>query len=56
MTDYINLLFLSFLNKLEFFSKLTKNSITLALSNIFLFRANYVISKSATQIFLILWI
>ena len=48
MANSINLLFFDFLNKLVSFPKLAKNSITLIISDIFVFRAIYAISKSAT--------
>ena len=46
MTNNTDLLFLNFLNMLDFFSKLTKNNINLIVSNIFLFQINYFLSKS----------
>ena len=51
MTNYINLLFLSFLNKLGSFLKFAKNSITFLISNTFAFRVNNTINKNATQLF-----
>ena len=48
MTNNTDLLSFSFLNELGFFPKLTKNNIIFTVSNIFLFRANYAISKNST--------
>lgn len=44
---HINLLSLNHLSKLSSFPKLVKNNITFVISNIFLFRANYIIGKTA---------
>ena len=54
MVDCANLLFFSLPNKFGSFSKLEKNSITLLLSNNFLFKANWVIDKNVTKFFCIL--
>ena len=51
MVKYIDLLSLIFLNKLSFFLKLAKNNITLIVSDIFLFKANFTINKSTTWLF-----
>ena len=48
ITDCPSLLSLDSLNKLGFFPKLVKNSITFVIFDIFLSRANYAISKNAT--------
>ena len=45
--DSTNLSFLNLINKLGSFLKFVKNSITPIISHIFIFRANYTISKSA---------
>ena len=49
MIDYVNLLLFSFLDKLGFFLKLIKNSITFVISNIFIFKVNFAIDKNNTQ-------
>ena len=42
----MDLLFLGFLNKLASFSKFAKNSITFVISNIFIFKVNFIIRKN----------
>ena len=48
MADYADLLSFDLLNKLNSFSKLVKNSITLIVFNIFIFKANCTIKKNTT--------
>ena len=51
--NYTNLLSFGFLNKLSTFPKFENNSIAFMIFNTFIFRANYTISKIATQFFCI---
>ena len=48
IADYRDLLYFSFLNKLNFFPKLVNNIIIFIISNIFLFITNYTIDKNTT--------
>ena len=52
MSDYIKILFLGLLNKLSFFLKLVKNSITYIISNTSIFKVNCIINKIATKLFI----
>ena len=46
ISNCVNLFFLDFLNKLNFLSKLAKNDVIFIIFNIFIFCANYTISKN----------
>ena len=51
MTNCIDQLSSDLLNKLGFFSKIYKNIIIFMISETFIFRTNYIISKNAIYLF-----